>query len=339
MIRSAGLRGYRATVAELGGDAEEYARLAGLPVEALDEDDLLVSDVAMGTAYEMAAERLGVPDLGLRVGARQDLGMLGPLALAIRNSPTVVDALECCSRYLFVHARSLQLSLVDDPRGARGVVGVEYGYVAGADLPVLVQSTDVGLALLHRTIRFLVGGPYGLRTVELPYVPPAPLRVYEEFFGCEVRTGARAATLRVPASLAAQPLTGVDEGVRLLALAHLATLAPGEAPGVLARVRATLAQSLGTTPPTLDSVASLLGVHPRTLQRHLAAEGATFAGVLDDVRRTAARRWLTTTDLPLSQVAALLGLSEQSALTRACRRWYGATPTQVRRGVLVAEHP
>jgi AraC-like DNA-binding protein len=32
----------------------------------------------------------------------------------------------------------------------------------------------------------------------------------------------------------------------------------------------------------------------------------------------------------MSQVAAALGLSEQSALSRSCRRWFDATPSEVR---------
>jgi len=74
----------------------------------------------------------------------------------------------------------------------------------------------------------------------------------------------------------------------------------------------------------------MLSMHPRTLQRQLAAEKTTFAILLDDVRRRAARRYLTGTDLPLTQVAALLGFSEQAALTHSCRRWWSATPTTVR---------
>lgn len=94
-IRSAALRGFRATVAELGGNADAYASQAGLPVVALDSDDVLVSDLAVARILESAAHELDCPDLGLRIASRQDLGMLGPLALAIRNAPTVEDALGC----------------------------------------------------------------------------------------------------------------------------------------------------------------------------------------------------------------------------------------------------
>jgi hypothetical protein len=42
LVRSAGLQKFRECVAGLGGDAEVYARRAGLPLEALDTDELLI---------------------------------------------------------------------------------------------------------------------------------------------------------------------------------------------------------------------------------------------------------------------------------------------------------
>ena len=329
VIRSAGLRGFRALVAELGGDAEHLARSAGLPPAALDSDDLLVSDFAMADTLELAAQQLDCPDLGLRLAARQDLGMLGPLALAIANSSTLADALECTSRYLFVHAESLSLGLEADPYEVSGVVALRYG--SRTDLEVTVQGTDLGLGFLHRSIERLMGGPYGLRTVELPYQPAASLDRYEEFFGVPVRVNRKAAMLRVPTSLAARPLAGADKNLRMLSRAFLAEQASDTGPDAAPRVRAAIGQVLGTSPPEIVSVARLLATHPRTLQRRLAAEGTSFSAILDSVRRTEARRYLTTTDMPMGQVAAMIGLTEQATLTRCARRWWGSTPTEVRK--------
>ncbi|MFY0407820.1 AraC family transcriptional regulator [Solicola sp. PLA-1-18] len=333
VIRSAGIRGFRQVVTELGGDADAMARRAGLDPAALDADDLLVPEAAMAEVLEVAARTLDRPDLGLLVASRQDLSMLGPLALAIQNSPTVSGAMECTSRYLFVHAPSLSVTEEPDPDGVRGVSALRYGLPPGLQAPV--QGTDLGLGFLHRAIGLLVGGSYGLRTVDLPHEPLAPIEVYEEFFGARVRTRRPAALLRLPSSLGDRPLAGSDEVIRQMALGFLAEHASPDDTGVAPQVRQAVQQTLGTTPPDVGAVAALLAVHPRTLQRRLAAEGTSFAEILDDVRRQAARRYLTTTDVPLSQVAGLLGLSEQSALTRCCRRWWDTTPSDVRRGAEV----
>lgn len=339
VIRSAGLRGFRAEVESLGGDAEDLAGRAGLPVAALDADDVLVPDTAMAGVLELAAAELGRPDLGLRVAARQDLSLLGPLALAIENSPTVADALECTSRYLFVHAPAMRISAEPDPDGVPGVEALRYD-VAPPGVAPPRQGTDLSLGSLHRSIRALVGGTYGLRSVDLPYSPLAPVAVYEEFFGVRVRFGRPAARLRLPSSLGSLPLTGRDETVRRLALDFLSRQRPADDQPdddtddrpFTHQVRGAVRQLLDSSAPDVVSVARLFGLHPRTLQRRLAAEGSTFAEVLDEARRAAAHRLLVGTDLPLAQVARSVGFAEQAVLTRACRRWFDQTPTRVRAG-------
>ncbi|MEU6591699.1 AraC family transcriptional regulator [Streptomyces sp. NPDC046881] len=328
-MRSAGLQKFRQTVEVLGGDAVAYARRAGLPVEALDTDELLVESSALAAVLEIAAADLDCPDLGLRVGEAQDFRMLGPLSVAMQHSPSVAEALECTSRYLFVHARDLSVALVDDPEGARGVVGLQYSL--GEGVRPLRQATDMTVLFVHRALMFLVNGGYGLKSVDLPHQPVAPRSRYEEAFGARVRFGRAHALLRVPTALLSRPLEGIDDTVRELALAFLSQRPSPPGPVAASKVRAVIDQSLGTGPTELVDVARVLAVHPRTLQRQLAAEGESFASLLDSVRRARARMYLTETDMPLAQVSNLVGLAEQSVLTRCARRWWGRTPTALRR--------
>jgi AraC-like DNA-binding protein len=328
LVRSAGLQKFRESVASLGGDAEVYARRAGLPLEALDTDELLIEARMLATVLEIAAADLRCQDLGLRVGQAQDFGMLGPLSVAIQNSPSVSQALECTSRYMFVHARDMSVSLISDPDGAPGVVAVRYSF--GPGVRPLPQATDMTMLFFHRAVRFLVDGDYGLRSVDLPHRPLAGRKRYEQAFGAPVRFDRDAALLRAPASLLARTLDGVDEMLRTLALAYLARQPRVAGPVATGKVRAILDQSLGTGSIELVDVAKVMAVHPRTLQRQLASEGASFASILDGVRRARARIYLTTTDMPLAQVCDLLGFSEPAVLTHCARRWWGRTPTALR---------
>ena len=340
-IRSAGMRGMRAVVAELGGDAESYARMVGLPVQALDSDDMLVEDHAVAVLLELAAADLDCPDLGLRIAMRQDLTMLGSLAVAIQHSATLGDALECTTKYLFVHGRGLSLALGDDPSGRRDAAGLYYRPCT-SDGPV--QGTDLGLGFLHRAITYLHQGEYGLHEVWLPYRPAAPASRYQDFFGAPVRFGqpTQAAVLRVPRRLLDRELAGVNATLRRLALAFLGEQAPKESAtarrtAVATRVRAIVEGSLGTRPVEIAAVARQFGMHPRTLQRRLEAEGVTFGDIVDDERRTTAYRLLTTTDLSLGQVSGMVGFAEQSALSRAARRWWGTSARAVRAAALAEQ--
>lgn len=267
--------------------------------------------------------------MGLRMAARQDLTMLGSLAVAIQNSATLGDALECTTRYLFVHGRSLSLTLGEDPSGARGGAGLYYG-PAGAEGPI--QGTDLAVGFIHRTITYLCGGRYGLLGVDLPYRPPASTAVYEEFFGAPVRVARNvpAAVLRIPRRLLEQRLEGVNDTLRQLALAFLAEQATPSTSMLTPRVRAAIQESMGAGTADITTIGRLLTMHPRTLQRHLDGEGTTFGAILEDVRRHTAHRLLTTTDLPIGQVSTLVGFAEQSALSRAAQRWWGSSPRRLR---------
>lgn len=335
-VRAAALRGFVDCVASLGGDGEAILRRFRVDPEAVSHDEAITSTLTVGRVLEAAAAELSCPDFGLRLARLQDPTMLGALAPALEHAATIGEALEIGSRFLFVHSPALAVSAGDDPEGAAGVVGLYYGTADPAE-HLYVQAIDVGVANFHRILALgATGSPegrYGLRSVHLPHAPLAPVSTYTDYFGADVRFGRPRAALRVPAALLSAPVDGSNPVLRSIVLDYLESRYDDPSLGVTARVRGNLQEALGTSPPRLETVARWLRLHPRTLQRHLADEGTTFEAVLDDVRRETALRLLTTTDLPLSQVSSLVALTEQSALTRACRRWFGATPTAVRRSL------
>jgi AraC-like DNA-binding protein len=71
---------------------------------------------------------------------------------------------------------------------------------------------------------------------------------------------------------------------------------------------------------------------PRTLRRMLRDEGTTFRDVVAEVRRELAFRYLRDPDVPIGEVAFLVGFSDANAFHRAFKRWTGGTPGEFRRG-------
>lgn len=330
-IRSAGLRGVRRVVSDLGGDADDLARRSGLPLGALDSDEMLVEDLAIALLLETAAAELDCPDLGLRVAGHQDLDMLGPLAVAVKNARTTTEALEMTSKYLFFHARSIEITVVPDPRGEADVLGVRFGYHDPGQL-IPPQAVDLVLLFLHRAMRSVLGGDYGLLSVELPNPLNTAAERYESLFGAPVTPSTLAAVLRVPSALLGRPLPGGDDAVQQLALRYLDQHIPEDRRSMTERTRSVLHQSLDTGTVSLTQVAGLLSVSPRTLQRMLAEENTSFAALRDDVRRGIALRLLTTTEIPLYQIASALALGDATTFSQYARRWWGVTAREVRRG-------
>ncbi|WP_026163132.1 AraC family transcriptional regulator [Kribbella catacumbae] len=336
MIRAASLRGFVPLVRALSGDPEDYLRRFGISAATLASDDGLIPITEHDLMLDAAAEELGCPDLGLRLAVCQDLAILGPLALAIESSATAAEALQCACRFMFVHSPALSVGVEPDPRGWRGVVALTYGKDL-RESSYSPQATELGLGLFHQLAVRLVGGSTGLRSVEIPHQPLSPVHRYTEFFGADVKFGAPTAALRVEHQLLNARFASADAAVRQVAVEYLTRHYPDPGGRVSVRVRWALAESLGVAVPSLVHCARLLAMHPRTLQRRLAQEGTTYEEILDEVRREAAHRYLTTTDLPLGQIALLIGFTEQSTLSHAVHRWHGTSPRELR--ARARQHP
>ena len=330
-IRSAGLRGVRAVVTGLGGDADDLARRSGLPHGALDSDEMLVEDLAIALLLETAAAELGCPDLGLRVAEHQDLDMLGPVAVVVKNARTTTAALEMTSKYLFFHSRSIEITVVPDPRGEPDVLGVRFGYRDPAQL-IPPQAVDLVLLFLHRAMRTVLGGDYGLLSVELPGPLNTDAAQYKALFGAPVTPSTPSAVLRVPSDLLGREISGGDDAVQQLALRYLEQHVPTDRRSLTDRTRAALQQSLDAGASSLARIAGLLSMSPRSLQRGLAGEGTSFSAVRDEVRREVAARLLTTTEIPLYQIASALDLGDATTFSQYARRWWGMTAREVRHG-------
>lgn len=329
-IRASSLRGFVPLVERLGGEPDRLLARFGISADALGSEDAWVPITEHDLMLDAAADELRCPDLGLRLAETQDLTILGPLAVAIQACPTAAEALETGSRHLYAHSPALRVAVEPDPHGRQGVVALTYRKDL-RESPYSPQATELGLGLFFRIASTLVGGLSGLRSVELPHQPLSPVRRYTDYFGADVKFGRTTALLRVDRGVLDEAFTTANESIRLLAVDHLSARYPDPAQRLSTQVRGALAEALGTSPPAVAAVARMLALHPRTLQRRLAAEGTTFEAVLDEVRRDAARRHLTTTTLPLAQVATLVGFTEQSTLSHAVRRWFGCSPRELRR--------
>lgn len=82
--------------------------------------------------------------------------------------------------------------------------------------------------------------------------------------------------------------------------------------------------------PSLDRLVLLSGMSRRTLQRRLSVEGTSFSELFTEMRQQEALRRLSGGDSPIAEVSRQLGFSQQSALTRAMRRWTGEVPSRLR---------
>ena len=199
-------------------------------------------------------------------------------------------------------------------------------------LPSHCQTSELSLGVTLKVLRLLLGAKYAPLSVHLPHEPLSPAVDYVQYYGCtayfaEPRAGftMRTADLKCPLDH--------DEVAHQAVVAYLGGLIVAHDPGAAQSVRAIARQLLPTGAAALEVVAAHLNMHPKTLQRRLAAEGTSFSALLDSVRQETAEHYLRDTQISLSHLARELGYTEQSALTRSCQRWFGTGPMTHRRSL------
>lgn len=82
--------------------------------------------------------------------------------------------------------------------------------------------------------------------------------------------------------------------------------------------------------PTIEDVAQRMKCSGRTLQRRLAERHLQYQMLLDRVREDIAITLLTTTTLPITQIATRVGFTSDSTFHRAFKRWTGVLPGSYR---------
>src|ERR1051325_7590316 len=144
MVRARGLAGYVPLMRELAVDPLPLLRRYRIPPDAIEDEDALLPVHAVVSLLEASATATGCADFGLRLSQKQDISILGPLAVAIQNSPTVADALQFASRHLFVQSPALVFTVIRDSSLVSGSVELRCEMVFPRE-PVQRQAFDLCL--------------------------------------------------------------------------------------------------------------------------------------------------------------------------------------------------
>jgi AraC-like DNA-binding protein len=318
-------------VAQLGGDANALLSEAQIDPASLNNHHAVIPHRTYVRLLERAAVELACPDFGMRLAALQGgVKILGPLGYVMRNSRTLREAYRYCIEYVQGYSTAVHMCF-EDPRVEGSVfVRVE---IRPDGLPKHPQRLERALLLTQQGAVTISGGKVRAREVWLTHEPVAPIPTYREYFGAQMRFGQRMSGLLFADSDLDIPIPKADPQVYELATNFIEQRFPATDTVFTPRIRTLVERLLFEGNCTHSGVASMLGIHPRALQRRLRAEGESFEAIKDGVRREIALRYLKDPSIPLIRVAKMLGYSETSALSRSCYRWFSASPRQVRGGL------
>jgi AraC-like DNA-binding protein len=328
IVRANAWVGFRETVEELGGDADEILAAAHVDAPALADPDRYMPLRAFIDCQHIAAERLRRPDFGLQLGKRQDMSMLGVLAIAIGNAATTRESIEIAARFLHVHNPALTMSVGPVARTSRDFLDL---HLELRRPDKSEQNAERMLLSIHNTLRHLIGEAYQPYAIWFPHAQISALPVYRRYFGIAPVFERPRMGISMERALLDRARAGAAPQLRQLAETYLKQVSPPMAKSFTIRVTNMVRALLRGGEASPEHTASALGIHARTLQRRLKSEGTSFEKIKDDVRRALAESLLVQPSVSLSHIASLLDYADSSAFSRSCRRWFGEAPSTVRR--------
>ncbi|HBO15278.1 MAG TPA: AraC family transcriptional regulator [Porticoccaceae bacterium] len=300
----------------------EKTGLEGFDLSKAELFNAAQADEICGKAITLTGDRL----LGVKLGTRFDLVSMGILGYAAMTSDKVGDVLNLLVRYKRALLPSMRIELIPD--GDSVVLRS-----AAPHLPSALEQFYTGTlyAGLVTNLNLLTETHGSSATLELNYGQPEDRSFYELVFGTGVLLNSNRCGLTFdPEDLAMRISTSDPVAQEVFRRECDRILANDKYSGVVSeRVKELLLLSRSAFPTAAD-IAKQMHMSESTLQRRLSNEATRFQQLLDQVRYRLALEYLQGTDLPGSEIAALLGFNNAANFRRSFKRWSGTTPAHIR---------
>lgn len=294
----------------------------GLDPLVLRRSDLHVPYARFAQALSLAAAEGNCPTFGLQLSEYHDYLVFGPFGLLLSQADSFSEALKMTQQYVHLHAQGITLI----KREEHEHLEVEYRLQL-SEMVDLRQLLELGLAVVHRSMRSLFGSQWQPLAVNMRHACMGRREDYVQFFGCQVMFEQELDSIR--ASAQTVNLRPLEQRPQLKNHLLEEYACRHQLPTDLAsQVRLILQSILPTGEARLEVVARLLDRHPRSLQQALQNQSSSFRQLLDDVRYSEARQQLRLSNQSITDVALHLGYADETAFSRAFKRWSGQAPRQ-----------
>lgn len=305
-----------------GFDPRPIMAARGVDLERLAIPGARLSDAALDASIEDIIARTGDPCMGLVVGQYVRPTSIHALGYAWLASDTLRDAFERLARFDRTVSTSDHIELREQGEFCELVIASRVpGYMQP---PLAMDAYFTGVLRLCRVVRDSHFSPVRVQLIHPSFGREAD---YVEAFGAPVSFDADVDMMVFDATDVNAPLAGANPELAAMsdkvAEAYLESLDPEL---VSSRVRDLLVSMLPSGHATQNVVAGKLARSTSALQRQLRSEGTSFQKLRDETRRELALGYLNEGRLSLTEIAFLVGFTDQSNFSRAFRRWTGVSP-------------
>lgn len=311
-------------IKQAGGDLEDALAAAGLEMRMLNEADAWIPFTAHAKLLEIAARELGDDCFGLNFSATIDIRDAGLLAYLGIASRTVEEAMQNLARYLRVFSEAFQIDLnVAGETGTLTIIPLHPSY------SLCRHAVEFSYGVIVHGYRQLASKKLAPEAVQFPHHRRSNIESFVKQFGCPVRFNGNKGHIVFSRKALATPIGSSDDRLLAILKGHADDLLrkrPPHREELLFQIERRLTELLPGGQPRIKTIAAELGMSERTLVRRLAELDTPFATIVERLRQDLASRYLAEDELSFTQIAFLLGYSNQSAFSVAYKRWTGRSP-------------
>jgi AraC-like DNA-binding protein len=316
-------------VARLSDEARARVLAAShVPPELLGEPHARVPAEAFSSVWLAVARELDDEFFGLD-RRRMKVGTFAFLCHAVLHSADLGGALRRLLRGFAIVLDDLHGELREE--GGRAVVRLTSRI---ADPAARRFADETFLIMVHGIACWLVGRRIPIIVTEFAHPRPAHVAEYGVMYSQALAFDAPHTTIQFDAAHLHAPVIQDEASLKkfLRTAPRSVFLKYKNEDSWTAKLRRRLRGSIGHGEwPRLEDVAREFRIAPTTLRRRLEAEGTSYQGIKDELRRDAAVHQLCGTRHSIADIASALGFQETSAFHRAFKRWSGVQPGEYRR--------
>lgn len=325
-VRSGAVAGYEKLCASVGIDPQQLLEETGLSASCLLYPELRLPTEKVAQLLERSAQLSGVTTFGLQLAHNRPLSALGPIALVLREQPTLRHVINVFNRYpqLRASAIALQIDQYED-------VAVLRQELIGGEVVAMRQAVELGIGMVVRSVQLMLGPDWRPLGVSFAHRATAGSTSHARILQCPVQFDAGyTGVLCRPADID-RPLPLADPEMARHAQAYVDSLRMQAETDMAGQVRHMLSVALPAMKTGVAAIAKDLGISPRMLQRRLGEEGTTFSALLAKVRADRVLHLLASSGRGLSDIAELVGFTHQSTFSRWFRAEFGCSPSEFQR--------
>lgn len=201
-------------------------------------------------------------------------------------------------------------------------------------------SAEFSVTVFITLYQTLIGKAIAPEMVAFPFAKPKHYKMYSAILGCPVYFDANKLQVDIPAKLMLMTISSSDPFLRRVFLQQaesMLTLAQEnykDSDLFVSQLQEYILEAIQDGDTRAVTVASRMNYSLRTFYRMLSQRDLNYRNVLAHMRKRLAKKYLADPRLTPTDVALLLGYSEQSAFNRAFKDWTGITPGAFRQRML-----